>query len=63
MDEMKRGLAFLLNENRANGIIPVKVEECSIPKPIQHITYLDMLGFSDSLFSIQRLKCALLPGD
>jgi hypothetical protein len=63
MAEMNQGLAFLLNENRANCIIPVMIEECSIPPPILHITYLDMSDFSDSLLSIQRLKCAVLPGD
>jgi hypothetical protein len=63
MTEMNQGLAFLHNENRANCIIPVMIEECSIPLPILHITYLDMSDFSDSLYSIERLKYALLPGD
>ena len=63
MAEVNQGLALLPNENRANCIIPVMIEECSIPPPILHITYLDISDFSDRLFSIQHLKYALLPGD
>ena len=52
-----------LDSNVTNCVVPIMLEECSIPEKINNLNFIDMTIKRDFVQEMMRLKKVLLPGE